>query len=171
MSYARKFLFILATISLALTALFSLAEIGFRLAGVGAWEVAAAHPTEPTMHEADPVLGWRNKEGSYAYRAYVPEEKPIEVTILADGSRATSAVPKAAQATVLLIGGSFTRGSGVSDSETLAWKLQEEYPFVAVRNQGTGAYGTYQSLLLLERTLSELPPSVAGHLWLRAIPW
>jgi hypothetical protein len=47
-----------------------------------------------------------------------------------------------------------TQGWTLSDDETYAWKLQERFSDLEVSNYGTGGYGTYQSLLLLERLLS-----------------
>jgi hypothetical protein len=51
-----------------------------------------------------------------------------------------------------------TNGYGLSDSDTFTWKLQRSHPEVAVVNFGTAAYGTFQSLLRIERTLDETPP-------------
>jgi hypothetical protein len=58
------------------------------------------------------------------------------------------------------LGGSFTEGFAISDHETFAWKLQERFPRMRVRNYGHGGYGTYQSLLLLEQVLSRRPAPV-----------
>ena len=55
---------------------------------------------------------------------------------------------------MVIVGGSFAQGWAISDEETFAWKLQDRFPSLNVMNYGTGAYGTYQSLLVLE---SELP--------------
>jgi hypothetical protein len=49
------------------------------------------------------------------------------------------------------VGCSFTQGISLSDRETYAWNLQLKRPELAIRNYGTGGYGTYQSLLVLER--------------------
>jgi hypothetical protein len=49
------------------------------------------------------------------------------------------------------VGCSFTQGWAISDDETFAWKLQHGHPEVEFRNFGTAGYGTYQSLLVLER--------------------
>ena len=57
-------------------------------------------------------------------------------------------------------GGSFAQGWGISDEETLAWKLQERFPSLNVMNYGTGGYGTYQSLLVLENELPLLKSPV-----------
>ena len=57
---------------------------------------------------------------------------------------------------LLVVGCSFTFGWGVSDEETFAARLQERLPLQVV-NHGVTGYGTYQSLLLLERLLAEGP--------------
>src|SRR5207247_7757156 len=52
------------------------------------------------------------------------------------------------------LGCSFTFGWAVSDDETWAWRLQALRPDLDVRNRGTAAYSTFQSLLLLARVLA-----------------
>ena len=80
------------------------------------------------------------------------------MTILDDHSRRTAQTPVNAANQCILVGGSFTQGWELSDSETFAWRIQQQLPDVAVRNYGTGRYGTCQSLLLMERIL----PSIKG---------
>jgi len=75
-----------------------------------------------------------------------------------DGSRATRAGRKGSGGSIAIVGGSFTEGFAISDQETFAWKLQEQFPSMRVRNYGHGGYGTYQSLLLLEQVLAQTPP-------------
>jgi len=41
----------------------------------------------------------------------------------------------------------------LSDNETYPWKVQENFPSFEVLNYGTAGYGTYQSLLTLEKML------------------
>jgi hypothetical protein len=108
--------------------------------------------SEP-LYEPDPVLGWRNKEGRFLVRVMNSAgAAPYRVTNLANGRRATEREgvnPR--RKVVALVGCSFTQGQGISDDETYAWWLQQKHPGVELRNYGTGGYGTYQSLLLLER--------------------
>lgn len=159
-------------------------ELVVRMMGHYRWTYSRAFANEPTMHEPDPVLGWRNKEGRYEYPAYVQDGESITMTILADGRRVTSTGPPGGRRKLVFIGGSYVRGSAISDDETFAWKIQERYSSVDVVNLGTGAYGTYQSLLLLERFLSESPPvwmvlygftsfherrNVASSIWMRTL--
>jgi hypothetical protein len=78
----------------------------------------------------------------------------------ADAARSTGGRPGSGGGTVAIVGGSFTEGFAISDDETFAWKLQERFPGLRIRNYGHGGYGTYQSLLLLERVLSQRPAPV-----------
>jgi hypothetical protein len=112
------------------------------------------------MFEYDAVLGWRNKPGKYLVPRFAPQGDDTTVMILADGSRATSSVSDSQSPIdrLLIVGGSFTQGWALSDHETYPWKLQQRYPSLHVINYGTAAYGTYQSLRLLERYFAESEP-------------
>jgi hypothetical protein len=54
------------------------------------------------------------------------------------------------------VGGSFAFGQDVDDRETFSWLLQEARPDWQVLNSAVPGYGTWQSLLLLERELPRL---------------
>ena len=96
----------------------------------------------------DPVLGWRNNPG-----VHPADEGPHEpMTILPDGSRATG-TPPGAGPTVLIVGCSYAEGYGVRDDETFAWKLQQRFPQLCIRDFGVPGYGTYQSLVLLRELI------------------
>ena len=163
-------------------------ELLLRLSGYGPWKDHIV-VNKPVMHEPDSKLGWKNKPGKYVYSAYVPNEKDIKVTFLADNSRITEEETISNQVDnrdkMVIVGCSFTQGWAISDDETYAWKLQHQYPKLKVLNYGTGGYGTYQSLLVLERffTNNSKPVklvlygmigeheirNVASEGWLRAI--
>jgi hypothetical protein len=109
------------------------------------------------MHEPDAHLGWQNKAGSYVVPPYHPSGETIHITFLEKGRRRTGVDSSTNSAgELILIGDSFTQGWAISDSETYAWKLKEKFPFFDVLNYGTGGYGSYQSLLMLERELPYL---------------
>ena len=110
------------------------------------------------MREPDPALGWRNKPGSYVAPPYVPGGKGSRLRILPDGSRATSDQPPLKGPRVVLVGGSFVFGQEISDHETMAWQLQEADRRRRYVNFGVAGYGTYQSLLRLERIFSAGDP-------------
>lgn len=134
------------------------AEAGLRLAGHRPWQ-QIVHDNEPTAHEPDPVLGWRNKAGDYEFPNYRPGRRNIRMTFFPDGRRATDERPYGAEddrPKLVIVGGSFTQGWAISDRLTYPWKLQKALPAFEVLSYGTGAYGTYQSWLALERALPTL---------------
>ena len=106
------------------------------------------------MREPDPALGWRNKPGSYLSPPYVPGGQGNRVRILSDGSRASSDQPPLEGPRAVLVGGSFIFGQEISDQETMAWQLQVADRRRRYANFGVASYGTYQSLLSLERIFS-----------------
>lgn len=113
----------------------------------------APYRNEPRLLDPDEALGWRNKPGRYVYPGYVAGAPPVRITIWGDGARATRAAQEKAGDVWLLLGDSWTFGSAISDEETYAWKVQERFPRVDVRNHGTRAFGTIQCVLMLERML------------------
>lgn len=131
-------------------------ELILRVTGHQPWEYQRKS-NEPVMFDPDPVLGWKNKPGQYFYSAYRSEGEPITVTILPAGNRSTG-IGNPQGATMLVVGGSFVQGWGLSDEATFPWKLQQQYSNGRVVNFGIGGFGTYQSLLLLEKYLRTEPP-------------
>ena len=108
------------------------------------------------MHENDPILGWRNKEGAYKVPPYYPDEATIKITFLKTGLRKTYEQQNNTRddrPKIIFVGGSFTQGWAISDNETFPWKVQENFPSFEVLNFGTGGYGTYQSLMTLEQIM------------------
>jgi hypothetical protein len=135
------------------------AEIGLRLFARRPWKYADVEAGEPTLHQLDPVLGWTNKPGHYVRR--LPNTGvETEVTILPDASRATGPSIANDGRRVVLVGCSVTVGYGLSDADTFAWKLEQLHPELHVVNFGTAAYGTFQSLLRMEKAIAESPPSL-----------
>jgi GNAT superfamily N-acetyltransferase len=149
----------LALLAAATTALLTLAaaEALLRVAGYRPFFYSTLDRGEPVMNEPDPLRGWRNQPGRYRVPPYAPGGHETLVTILADGSRATSSVPPDARPQLVVVGGSYTLGVGLSDAETWPWKLQSRHPELRVVNLGSGGYGTYQSLLALESYASDAP--------------
>ncbi len=152
---SRKLAFALFTAAIVVCLTVGLAEIVLRAAGYQPWSYLGLDAHEPVMHMPDPTLGWRMKPGIYLVPAYTPGEKDISVSILSDGTRATRPGRRPCDMDVALIGGSITHGWGVSNEETFAWKVQDRFPGLCVANYGTGGYGTYQSLLMLEELYAE----------------
>lgn len=148
----------LATALVSLALALAAAEILLRAAGREPWRRARLPGNEPVMYDPDPVLGWRSRPGSWVYPGYSPGAGQVRVTNLPDGSRTTGFRGDASADEVWLVGDSFMQGWGLSDDETLAWRLQAEHPQLRFVNFGTGGYGTWQSLLGLERAFAERAP-------------
>lgn len=143
-----------AALAASLLLAFAAAEVVLRVAGVTPVTPRASIASEPLVHVPDAIRGWRPEPGRYVTPPYVPGGAAAELTVLADGSRATAATPSAAGDTLLLLGCSFAFGWAISDHETMAWQLQQALPEARVVNRGVNAYGTYQALLLLEELLA-----------------
>lgn len=153
----KKVILILILIVVSLGISLLVAEGALRAMGYRPWR-DRENKNESTMHEPDTTLGWKNKKGHYVVPPYHPTGAPIDVTFLDNGRRRTSGQQGDSRASneMVIVGCSFSQGWAISDSDTYAWKLQEKYPFMRVLNYGTGGYGTYQSLLVLERELPRL---------------
>ncbi len=178
--YMRNMVTLLVSIILALI----LSECLLRAFGRNPWSYKSLDSNEPTMHAPDPVLGWRNKNGNYIVPPYHWAGKPIHITFQENGQRRTGVESTKAEGDIVIVGGSYTQGWAVSDNETYAWKLQQKYPSLKVVNYGTGGYGSYQSLLVLEQELPRMTSpkfvlygftdlheerNVASHVWLRML--
>ena len=114
-------------------------------------------PDSPTTNIPDSLLGWKGAEGKYMHGTGSHEQRFFEISILPDGNRRTSETPPTDSAgDIVFLGGSFTQGWQIDDSNTFAWKIQEALPNFNILNYGTIGYGTYQSLLVLEGLLPRL---------------
>lgn len=169
-SLSRRKRLALALLTVFVASLLALAgaEVLLRAAGRRPWSPRATDRNEPPMHEPDPVLGWRAIPGSYVVPPYASGSPPIRITMLPDGTRTTGPSPPEPTKTIAFLGGSYTQGWAVSDHETFPWMIQEAFPQYRIRNHGLGGYGTYQSLLVLERLLtSQEPPDRVfyGFMW------
>jgi hypothetical protein len=143
-------------VTLGLVAALAAAEVALRLTGHAPWRYATIDPRIPVVNDPDPILSWQPKPGAYLIPPFRAGAQPTRLTIQADRSRATGSPGDRARK-LLLVGCSFTFGWGVSDEDTFAWKLHDKLPGYDVINHGVVGYGTYQSLLLLERLLAEGP--------------
>ncbi|MEW5978889.1 MAG: SGNH/GDSL hydrolase family protein [Acidobacteriota bacterium] len=80
------------------------------------------------------------------------------MTFWPDSSRATrNSALNDGRPALLFVGDSFTQGLGLSDPESVPWKVQQKFQEYDVRNLATGGYGTYQSLLSLKAYLKRTP--------------
>ena len=127
------------------------AEALTRLAGWSGWRAPTRDDGLPVLHEPDPILGWRNRQGSFVWPGRGRDRgRDIVMTFWADGLRATAPQRGHRAVELPLLGCSYTQGWAVTDEETYAWHLQTMLPDVTMLNYGTAGYGTYQSLLALE---------------------
>ncbi len=127
-----------------------------RLLGYEPWTYLTLDRNEPVMFEYDSSLGWRTKEGHFEIPPYDPSGSKTALTILKSGVRKSSEHQTEAMDSrpkMIFVGCSFTQGWAINDDETFPWKIQQKLPSFEVMNYGAGGYGTYQSLLLLERML------------------
>ncbi|MDY6823621.1 MAG: hypothetical protein SWH68_07485 [Thermodesulfobacteriota bacterium] len=132
--------------------LFIASEIYLRFLNHRACFALAGSSTGICRHDA--VLGWTNKEGEFTFSAAT--DQTIHLRLRENGRRAVSAGDSDApdrREKIILVGGSFIFGQGLSDMQTFGWKLQQRLPAIKVLNYGVQAYSTYQSLLMLERIL------------------
>ena len=133
-----------------------LGESLLRFTGRLPWIYSKKDANEPIMHKLDPILGWTNKEGEYVVPSYDFSGKNIHITFISHGQRSTRSREINSNKEFVIVGGSYTQGWAIDDNETYPWKLQRRYPLLDVLNYGTAAYGSYQSLLILEKELPRL---------------
>ena len=109
----------------------------------------------PLMCLHDETLGWRGKPGRYIIKGYSEEQEDFYMTILEDGSRATSQEMSPKENQIVFLGDSVTWGQALDDDQTFCWKLQKRLEKWQIKNYGMGGYGTYQNYLFLKTYLEE----------------
>ena len=175
---------LLLVFSLLFTAL--LAEFALRILGYTPAITKVKHPGEPSVYQPHEVLGWRNKPGQHIFPPYSEGADEIVITFTEQHARITQAPEASAtkKPQLLMVGASFTQGWAVSDDENYPWMLNRLFPNWDVKNMGTGGYGTYQSLLVMEEQLQtgnkpkcivygffddHEKRNVASEVWLRSL--
>jgi len=159
----RRLLFIAIAALLGVLLSCVAAEVLLRLAGRQPWRRLSGKENEPTMHEPDPRLGWKPMPGEHVIAPYFPGGPTIHLTFLPDGTRRTGdATTRPANGQphdkVAFVGGSTTQGWAIDDDETFAWRLQQQFGALDMVNYGVTAYGTYQTLLLMEQVFAAPDP-------------
>jgi hypothetical protein len=139
--------------AITLSACLLLGELLARASGRRPWS-GLVRPSEPQLYVEDPELGWRLRPGRHVHPGHLRGSGPLRISVLADGSRDTGYAGSGGEPRLALLGGSFVQGWGLTDEQTLAWRLQEHQRGLRVTNHGVGGYGTHQSLLVLERLLA-----------------
>ena len=110
---------------------------------------------ESSITDYDSKLGWRLKIGTHLIKPINKLGKSYKITIEENRSRKTGEILKINKS-IIIIGGSFSQGSGVSDEETYAFKLKKLLPNFNIYNFGQPGYGTIQSLLLLKEEIKKI---------------
>ncbi len=107
-----------------------------------------------TLYMSDALLGWTSKPGMHKLMG---KDGVVRTeTILEPGLRASSSKAELDyKDNVLLYGCSVTFGFGLNDFETLAWKLQENFPEFRIMNLAVPGFGTLQSVLDFEKRVKE----------------
>ena len=170
MGRGRRIVFASAALLLALAVGAIAGELALRAAGYAPWRTNEGYLLavgEPVVHAPDQQLGWRLVPGRYSMPPYDrdPRSQEVVTTIWPGGLRATARVRRQDRRRIVFVGGSYTYGWAISDHETFPFMLQSRLPSVEIVNLATTAYGTYQSLLRLERFLveSEHAPSLVVY--------
>jgi hypothetical protein len=136
----RNFVVIFGSIALTLIVL----ELASRWMGI----VPTPAVTKPHLDSGgwavrDPLFGWKNKLGT-------DKVGSSAMTFWSDHSRATGPKETPRSPDIVFVGCSFTQGYGLNDDETMAWQVQAAHPDLVIKNFGTGGYGAYQALLMIE---------------------
>lgn len=161
----RRWVSILASLGIFGALVLTLGELGLRVLGRAPRPRTPRVELESPLHAPHPRLGWVNRPQAHVLPSPTEGGAPIVINIEANGSRRSSEEPVEADSEVWFVGGSFTLGWAIPDQETLAWHVQRRLPGCRIENFGTAAYGTYQSLLLLEELLqkAEHPPEAVVY--------
>ena len=122
-------------------------EILFRVSGKEPWTLIFIG--SPKAFQADPIIGWKNKPGTYYFPEHTPGKEQAIMTIDKEGYRIASPQPRKGDKTVIYTGGSDIMGWAVSDNEVFTWKISERFKDLRIVNMASAGYSTYQSLLNL----------------------
>ncbi len=150
----------LAVRSIAYLSFFSLAilcftEIFLRLLGYEPYKQSQPGGAE-NARRLDPELGWVLLPGHYEVGPFNDTGDSMSITVKQDTGRVTRMDNEGVGPDqVTFLGGSFIMGHALDDHETAVWKLQQRFRHIDFRNLAISAYGTYQSLMVLEKELKK----------------
>ncbi|MCB0331174.1 MAG: hypothetical protein KDD70_16005 [Bdellovibrionales bacterium] len=142
---------------------FLCAEYALRAFGVvNIYPSVATGYLGPAIKDAE--LGWRNRPGAQEYELRTDPSRTFRPTVAENSLRATSSADGSAargNAELWFSGCSVTYGWMLEDQETFPWKVQKALPNTLVRNLGTAAYGTYQSMLFYQELVKRSDPDTS----------
>ena len=118
------------------------------------------------IHEHDDQLGWQHRPSRIVNTRHL--DYSATYTIGADRMRPTGSKSRPDRR-VIFIGGSFTFGHGVNDTEAFPAVLaRDHWPDHEVVNAAVNGWGTVQSYLRLKQLLgnSETPPKLVVYGWI-----
>ena len=150
---AKNFFLFLCTLFL----FFLFSEGAIRVFGLN-YSQYIRHPVvrgEPLLHDRDEALGWILRPGRFVWKEPMPGIDDLVFSVGEDRRRVTEDQKSGDLPSVAIIGGSTIFGFGLSDEQTLPWKLRERLENFQVLNLGVSGYGTYQSWLSLRRLIEE----------------
>ncbi|MBX7182157.1 MAG: SGNH/GDSL hydrolase family protein [Bacteroidia bacterium] len=144
----------LLRITYLLCAVSLLCELGIRLAGFKPYQPISFQANQIRIQpypvfQPDSTLGYALKPGTY--RFYYPDSTFWTATIDQNHHRITTHKPISAKQSIYILGCSFTFGSGLEDSSTFPYLLQQNTNTYRVLNLGVGGYGIAQAYLELQK--------------------
>jgi hypothetical protein len=97
----------------------------------------------------DELLGYKMKPG--VFDIYYPDNTYWTSTNNSEGFRITSLnnMHSKERKEIVILGDSFTHGSGIADNQTYPFLLQNYFTNCSVKNMGVGGYGTVHAYLQL----------------------
>ena len=112
-------------------------------------------PAEGLVNRSKIELSLKTKEGVYDFPPHTQNGNYTKFTILKDGNRYSGKGTTNIKGDIIFLGGSFTQGWAVNDEETFSYLFQKKLADFRVKNYGVNAYGSFQSLLMLEEILKK----------------
>jgi tetratricopeptide (TPR) repeat protein len=151
----RWFLFALAANTAMLALMLLVAEMILLLLGFPVFaepNIVLRDDTGKRFWQTDPYLGFRLAEGPFRFS--VTSDYAWTATHSPQGQRLTSNPTVSSDHPELwVLGCSFTYGWSINDNQTLAARLQEQWPDWNIRCWAVPGFGTTQSFLQLKRAL------------------
>lgn len=119
--------------------------------------------TEENRIQAHDEFGWTYRPGDhsstwgYEYAFGLTVSDHLKITIADDGFRVSSADPAryVGKPEIHVFGCSMVFGHGISDEETIPWKMQLAFPNHCVKNRAMSGYGNVQGFKQLERSVND----------------